>query len=231
MTILWLCKGVRSGELEEPCSSKFFPCGPCCQDAVSQITRGLFIQSLPGFIQTPRGPRSHQLFHCGRLSFKQATCSPLTFWETSPVFLLRWEDKYQIWERPGQCITFSGWKKRRSGGRSMRGAAHIQMGVLSGRTKGSFCSPLFSRRLGASSRLLSDEARGTLFPISGGGRGSRIPRALRPGHVGLLCAPHHLVQGTCPLWAWEEARPCHRFLQKTAKNPSPCSTHTLLWIS
>ena len=147
------------------------------------------------------------------------------------VFLLRWEDKYQIWERPGQCITFSGWKKRRSGGRSMRGAAHIQMGVLSGRTKGSFCSPLFSRRLGASSRLLSDEARGTLFPISGGGRGSRIPRALRPGHVGLLCAPHHLVQGTCPLWAWEEARPCHRFLQKTAKNPSPCSTHTLLWIS
>ena len=44
----------------------------------------------------------------------------------------------------------------------MRGAAHIQMGVLSGRTKGSFCSPLLSRRLGARSRLVSDEACGTL---------------------------------------------------------------------
>lgn len=133
-----------------------------------------------------------------------------------------------MWERPGQCTTFSGWMKRRSGGRSVRGAVNIQMRVLSGRTKGSFCSPFLSRRLGARSRLVSDEARGTLSPISSGGRDSWTPRALRPGHAGLLCTPHHLVQGACPLWAWEEARPCHRLLQKTAKNPSPCSTHTLL---
>lgn len=44
------------------------------------------------------------------------------------------------------------------------------MGVMSGRTKGSFCASLLPHKPGARSRLVSDEADVTLSPVISGGQ-------------------------------------------------------------
>ena len=44
------------------------------------------------------------------------------------------------------------------------------MGVMSGRTKGSFCSSLLPHKPGARSRLVSEEAHVTLSPVISGGQ-------------------------------------------------------------